>query len=223
MSKLKDALKVRDRWKQILLSHKAIAVIRSPNLETGWEMAQAVAQGGIKSIEIAWNSDRPEELVTKLRQELPERTVGVGTILELQELQKAIACGAQFVFSPHLNADLLRTAVEDYGIPIIPGALSPTEIVTAWQLGASAVKVFPIQAVGGANYIKSLQAPLGQISLIPTGGITLENAPAMISAGAIAVGLSSQLFPKSLVEAKDWQAITQRTKALLTSLNLSVN
>ena len=222
MSKLKDALKVRDRWKQLLLSHRAIAVIRSPNLEIGWEMAQAVAQGGIKSIEIAWNGDRPEELVTRLRKELPNCTVGVGTILELKELQKAIACGAQFVFSPHLNADLLRTAVEDYGIPTIPGALSPTEIITAWQLGASAVKVFPIQAVGGANYIKSLQAPLGQISLIPTGGITLENAPAMISAGAIAVGLSSQLFPKSLVEAKDWQAITQRTKAFLASLNLSV-
>lgn len=218
MSKVNDALEIRYRWQQLLLCHRAIAVIRSPNIEIGEKMAQAVAQGGIKLIEIAWNSDRPEALVTRLRKELPDCLVGVGTILERQQLQKAIACGAQFVFSPHFNHDLLTIAVEEYGIPIIPGTLSPTEIVTAWQLGASAVKVFPIQAVGGANYIKSLQAPLGHISLIPTGGITLENAPAMISAGAIAVGLSSQLFTKSLVEARDWQAIASHAESLLVSL-----
>ncbi|MGK7934576.1 MAG: bifunctional 4-hydroxy-2-oxoglutarate aldolase/2-dehydro-3-deoxy-phosphogluconate aldolase, partial [Xenococcaceae cyanobacterium] len=152
------------------------------------------------------------------RQELPDRIIGVGTILDNQQLQEAIACGTQFIFCPHLNPNLLLSAVQEYRIPLIPGALSPTEIVTAWQLGASAVKVFPIQALGGANYIKSLQAPLGHIDLIPTGGITLENAPAMISAGAIAVGLSSQLFPKSLVEAEDWQAVTKRTRTLLASL-----
>lgn len=218
MSKLNDVLKVRYHWQQLLLCHRAIAVIRSPNLETGLAMAVAVAQGGIKLIEIAWNSDRPEELVPRLRQELPDCTVGVGTILAPQQLQKAIACGTQFVFSPHLNPDLLTTAVKEYGIPTIPGTLSPTEIITAWQLGASAVKVFPIQAVGGVNYIKSLQAPLGQIALIPTGGITLDNAPAMIAAGAIAVGLSSELFPKSLVQARDWQAIASRAKSLLASL-----
>lgn len=218
MSQLSKFLEVRKSWQQLLLYHKAIAVIRSSQLETGLAMALAVAQGGIKIIEIAWNSDRPEQLVTLLRRELPDCTIGVGTILDHQQLQKAIACGAQFVFCPHLNPHLIATAVEKYHIPLIPGALSPTEIVTAWQLGASAVKVFPIQAVGGANYIQSLQAPLGQISLIPTGGITLENAPAMLSAGAIAVGLSSQLFPQSLVEAEDWQTITQRTQNLLANL-----
>ena len=220
MSKLSNSLQVRHHWQKLLLCHRAIAVIRSPQLEVGLTMAHAVAKGGLKIIEIGWNSDRPEELVALLRKELPDCTIGVGTILDSQQLQKAIACGTQFIFSPHLNPNLLTTAVKEYGIPTIPGALSPTEIVTAWQLGASAVKVFPIQAVGGANYIKSLQAPLGHIDLIPTGGITLENAPAMLSAGAIAVGLSSQLFPKSLVAAEDWQAITQRTKALLTSLKL---
>lgn len=223
MSKLSNSLQVRHHWQQLLLCHRAIAVIRSPQLEVGLAMAHAVAKGGIKLIEIAWNSDRPEELVTLLRKKLPDCTIGVGTILDSQQLQKAIACGTQFIFSPHLNRDLLTTAVEKYHMPLIPGALSPTEIVTAWQLGASAVKVFPIQAVGGANYIKSLQAPLGHISLIPTGGITIENAPAMISAGAIAVGLSSKLFPKSLVEAEDWQGITQRTQTLLASMKLSVN
>ncbi len=218
MSRLSNLGEVRYHWQQLLICHKAIAVIRSPQLEIGLAMAQAVAQGGIKIIEIAWNSDRPDQLVTLLRQELPDRIIGVGTILDNQQLQEAIACGTQFIFCPHLNPNLLLRAVQEYRIPLIPGALSPTEIVTAWQLGASAVKVFPIQALGGANYIKSLQAPLGHIDLIPTGGITLENAPAMISAGAIAVGLSSQLFPKSLVEAEDWQAVTKRTRTLLASL-----
>ena len=218
MSKLSNSLAVRHQWQQQLLCHRAIAVIRSPQLELGLAMAQAVARGGIKIIEIAWNSDRPDQLVTLLRRELPDCTIGVGTILDDRQLKNAIDCGTQFIFCPHLNPDLLTTAVEKYHIPLIPGALSPTEIVTAWQLGASAVKVFPIQAVGGANYIKSLQAPLGHIDMIPTGGVTLENAPAILSAGAIAVGLSSQLFPKSLVKIKDWQAITQRTQTLLASL-----
>ena len=161
MSKLSNSLQVRHHWQQLLICYRAkFAVIRSSQLEVGLAMAHAVAQGGIKVIEIAWNSDRPEELVTVLRREFPDCTIGVGTILDKQQLQKAIDCGTQFIFCPHLDPGLLITAVEKYHIPLIPGALSPTEIVTAWQLGASAVKVFPIQAVGGANYIKSLQAPL---------------------------------------------------------------
>lgn len=218
MSKLNNAQKIRIYWQKLLFCHRLIAVIRSPQLEIGLAMAHAVAEGGIKIIEIAWNSDRPEKLVSLLRRELPDCIIGVGTILDNQQLQKAIASGTQFIFCPHLNPSLLTTAVEEYHIPLIPGALSPTEIVTAWQLGASAVKVFPIQAIGGAKYIKSLQGPLGHISLIPTGGITLENALEMLSAGAIAVGLSSQLFPQSLVQAEDWQAIAGRAEALLTSL-----
>jgi 2-dehydro-3-deoxyphosphogluconate aldolase/(4S)-4-hydroxy-2-oxoglutarate aldolase len=100
----------------------------------------------------------------------------------------------------------------------VPGALTPTEIVTAWDSGATCVKVFPIEAVGGANYIKSLQGPLGHIPLIPTGGVTLENAKEFIKAGAIAVGLSGDLFPKPLIAAQDWDAIAQRAKTLKQQL-----
>ena len=112
---------------------------------------------------------------------------------------------------------MIQTAVA-HSIPIIPGALTPTEIVTAWQAGASCVKVFPVQAVGGASYIKSLQEPLGQIPLIPTGGVTLENAKEFIAAGAIAVGLSGQLFPPQLVELGDWEAIAQLAKNLIETI-----
>jgi 2-dehydro-3-deoxyphosphogluconate aldolase/(4S)-4-hydroxy-2-oxoglutarate aldolase len=125
--------------------------------------------------------------------------------------------GAQFLFTPHVNTALIKAAVAA-DVPIVPGALSPTEIVTAWDAGASCVKVFPIEAVGGTSYIKSLQGPLGHIPLIPTGGVRLENAMSFIAAGAIAVGLSGDLFPKPLIAAGDWEAIALRAKTLKEQL-----
>ena len=180
-------------------------------------MAKAVAAGGMQLIEITWNSDRAPDLISQLRSELPTCRIGTGTLLNLQQLREAIACGAQFLFTPHVDPVLIQAAV-DRDIPVIPGALSPTEIVTAWQAGASCVKVFPIQAVGGASYIKSLQGPLGEIPLIPTGGVTLENAPEFIQAGAIAVGLAGDLFPKQLLAAGNWEAIAQKARNLIPKL-----
>jgi 2-dehydro-3-deoxyphosphogluconate aldolase/(4S)-4-hydroxy-2-oxoglutarate aldolase len=128
-------------------------------------------------------------------------------------LREAIDAGAQFLFTPHVDITLIRAA-EEADIPIVPGALSPTEMIAAINAGASCVKVFPIQAVGGVNYIKALQGPLGHIPLIPTGGVNLGNAKEFIKAGAIAVGLSGDLFPKALVEAGNWEGITQLAKSL---------
>jgi 2-dehydro-3-deoxyphosphogluconate aldolase/(4S)-4-hydroxy-2-oxoglutarate aldolase len=112
---------------------------------------------------------------------------------------------------------LIQLAVAQ-NIPIIPGALSPTEIVSAWQAGASSVKVFPVQALGGAGYIQSLQAPLGNIPLIPTGGVTLANAQSFLAAGAVAVGLSGQLFPRQAVADGNWDAIAQQATVLVHCL-----
>ena len=204
-------------WLTLLQQTRAIAVIRTAKIEQGRQMALAVAAGGIQLIEITWNSDRPTELIQQLRLELPNCTIGTGTLLTLNQLKEAVAAEAQFLFTPHVDPVMIQTAVA-HSIPIIPGALTPTEIVTAWQAGASCVKVFPVQAVGGASYIKSLQGPLGQIPLIPTGGVTLENAKEFIAAGAIAVGLSGQLFPQQLVELGDWEAIAQIAKNLLQQL-----
>lgn len=180
-------------------------------------MALAIATGGMSLIEITWNSDRAPELISQLRLELPHCMIGTGTLLNQEQLRQAIDAGAQFLFTPHVDTALIAAAVEA-GVPIVPGALSPTEIVTAWNAGASCVKVFPIEAVGGANYIKALQGPLGYIPLIPTGGVTLENAKELIAAGAIAVGLSGELFPKSLIAIEAWEAIAQRAKILKSHL-----
>ena len=204
-------------WLTLLQQTRAIAVIRTAKIEQGRQMALAVAAGGIQLIEITWNSDRPTELIQQLRVELPNCTIGTGTLLTLDQLKEAIAAGAQFLFTPHVDPVMIQTAVA-HSIPIIPGALSPTEIVTAWQAGASCVKVFPVSSVGGASYIKSLQGPLGNIPLIPTGGVTLENAKEFIAAGAIAVGLSGQLFPQQLVAQGNWSEIAQLAKNLMQQL-----
>lgn len=180
-------------------------------------MARAVAASGLELIEIAWNSDQAPELIAQLRKELPHCQIGVGTIMDRAGLKDAISSGIQFCFSPHTNPDLIEMARE-HNIPVIPGALTPTEIVTAWQAGATCVKVFPVQSVGGSNYIHSIQGPLGHIPLIPTGGVTLENAVAFIERGAIAVGLSSSLFPHSSIQDQNWHEITQRCSSLRSKL-----
>ena len=197
-----------------LQQHRAIAVIRSLDMTVGYHMALAVANGGVHWIEITWNSHRPAELITQLRQALPDCYIGAGTLLTVEQLHQAIASGAQFLFSPHTDPRMIQAA-KTAQIPMIPGALSPTEIVTAWQAGATAVKVFPIVSMGGVSYLKSLKAPLGQIPLIPTGGVTIKNAQDFIQAGAVAVGLSGDLFPSNLVTAQNWQGITQRARQLM--------
>jgi 2-dehydro-3-deoxyphosphogluconate aldolase/(4S)-4-hydroxy-2-oxoglutarate aldolase len=204
-------------WLEIVNKEQVIAVIRAFPKALGKQLAQAMRQGGVRLIEITWNSDQPEVLIPELREEMPDCIIGTGTIFTVEELNSAIAQGAQFAFSPHVDSQLIETALAN-NFPIIPGALSPTEIITAWQAGATAVKVYPAQAMGGVNYIKSLQAPLGNIPLIPTGGVTLANAKDFIHAGATAVGLSSQLFPKDLVAAENWQAISQQALKLKQTL-----
>lgn len=204
---------MRDCWLNLLQRYRTIAVVRSPRLELGYHMAAAVARSGMGLIEITWNTDRAGELIASLRADFPHLTIGTGTILTLDDLENALSAGAQFIFTPHVSANLIQAAT-DAGVPIVPGALSPTEIVSAWQSGASCVKVFPISAVGGASYLQSLRGPLGHIPLIPTGGVTAANAPELLAAGAVAVGLAGDLFPKEILAAGNWDGITHRCHLL---------
>ena len=207
-------------WLTLLKKHRAIAVIRAEKKDLARQMALAVASGGMQLIEVTWNTPEAAELIVELRRQLPHCIIGTGTLLNLQQTQEAIEAGAQFLFTPHVDVSIIHTAVNQ-NIPVIPGALTPTEIVTAWTQGANCVKVFPIQAVGGSRYIKSLKAPLKQIPLIPTGGVTLDNAAEFLQSGAIAIGLSSELFPKNLLISESWDLITQRTETLLKNLKSS--
>lgn len=204
-------------WLEQLRQQRAIAVIRAPKFLLGQQMAMAVAAGGLELIEITWDSQQAPRLIAQLRQDLPTCQVGVGTLLTVADLQAALRAGAQFCFSPHVDSAMIATAIA-HDIPMIPGALSPTEILTAWQAGASCVKVFPVGVMGGCDYIRALQGPLGHIPLIPTGGIKLAQVAGYVQAGAIAMGLASDLFPPTALAEGNWAAITQRTQALLTQL-----
>ncbi len=201
-------------WLSLLQQHRIIAVVRADNVSVAREMALAAAAGGIKLIEIAWNTDRAESLIPKLQQELPDCKIGTGTILDISMAERAIACGCSFLFTPHTNSEIIAKGIE-HNIPVIAGALTPTEIITAWQAGAAAVKVFPIKIMGGVDYLQCLQPVLRDIPLIPTGGITLQNADKFLEAGAIAVGISSDLFSSEAVMEDDWTTIIARSQALI--------
>jgi 2-dehydro-3-deoxyphosphogluconate aldolase/(4S)-4-hydroxy-2-oxoglutarate aldolase len=201
-------------WISLLQQHRIIAVIRADNVVTAREMALAAAAGGIKLIEIAWNTDRAESLIPKLQQELPDCKIGTGTVLDVDSVERAIGCGCSFLFTPHTNPELIAKGVES-NIPVIAGALTPTEIITAWQAGAAAVKVFPIKVFGGVEYLKCLQPVLRDIPLIPTGGITIQNADQFLAAGAIAVGISSHLFSPEAIAEDDWTTIIARSQTLI--------
>jgi len=181
-------------------------------------MAEAVATGGMELIEVTWNSAQPAKLLHRLQTEFPHCSIGAGTLLTSADLQMAIDAGAEFLFTPHTSLELIQRAVAQR-LPIVPGALTPTEILTAWQAGATCVKVFPIETMGGAAYIRHLQGPIGQIPLIPTGGVTLENASRLIAAGAVAVGLAGQLFPQEAIVQGDWAYVRERASHLMQELS----
>lgn len=197
-----------------LQHHRILAVIRAPRFQTGLRMAQAAATGGLGLIEITWTSHHPADLVAELRHTLPRCCIGAGTLLSLADLEAAAAAGAEFGFSPYTDPAMLRWAIA-HGFPLVPGALTPTEIAAAWQAGAPAVKVFPITAVGGPSYLRHLRAPLGHIPLVPTGGVTPDNAAPLLQAGATAVALSTGLFSPPWVDMENWLAITQTAQTLV--------
>ncbi|MFZ4638973.1 MAG: bifunctional 4-hydroxy-2-oxoglutarate aldolase/2-dehydro-3-deoxy-phosphogluconate aldolase [Nodosilinea sp.] len=201
----------------LLQQYRAIAVLRCQNLDQALPLALALAAGGLRLMEVTWNSPCPGPLLTQLRQSLPHCQIGAGTLLSMADLEAARAAGAAFAFSPHTDQAMVTWAI-NHGLPFVPGALTPSEIVTAWQAGATAVKVFPITAVGGVAYLRSLGGPLDNIPLVPTGGVSLENAPQLLAAGAIAVGLSTALCPPDEIARGDWPMITTRAQTLVESL-----
>jgi 2-dehydro-3-deoxyphosphogluconate aldolase / (4S)-4-hydroxy-2-oxoglutarate aldolase len=201
-------------WLSLLQQQRVIAVIRATTASIARESALAAAAGGIKLMEITWNTDNAESLIPKLQSELPDCKIGTGTILNLDMAERAIASGCSFIFTPHTSVEIIELGCTA-NVPVIAGALTPTEILTAWQAGAAAVKVFPIKAVGGVGYLECLQPVLGDIPLIPTGGVTVENTSLFLQSGAIAVGISSDLFPPATVNKDDWTAVISKAQLLM--------
>lgn len=189
---------------------KVIAIIRTGDPETALAQAVAVLDAGLLSVEVTFTTPDAMAVVRQLVRDYPTATVGAGTVLDVGQARAAIDGGARFLVSPHVADDVVAVGVEA-GIACFPGAATATEILRAHRAGAAAVKLFPASAFG-PSYLREIHAPLPQVPLIPTGGITVAAVPDWLAAGALAVGLGSGLTAGSSAEIRD------RVAGLLTSL-----
>ncbi|QKY70247.1 bifunctional 4-hydroxy-2-oxoglutarate aldolase/2-dehydro-3-deoxy-phosphogluconate aldolase [Lentibacillus sp. CBA3610] len=189
-----------------------VAVIRHSTPDTVIPVVQALKEGGVRSIELTAETKGIAGLIEKVRHEFGDDImIGGGTILDPETAKEVISAGAEFVVSPTLNVDTIKVA-KRYGKLAVPGALTPTEILTAYEHGADMVKVFPANMFG-PSYIKSIHGPLPQIPLMVTGGITLDNMQAYLEAGSVAVGVGSNLAdPRKLYSEKDFEDLKEKAR-----------
>ncbi len=192
-----------------------VPVVRAESADEAGRAIAAIMAGGVPVLEITMTVPGAVKLIESLAARFgAEAVVGAGTVLDPETARACILAGAQFVVSPSTNLATIACC-RRYGVPVMPGALTPTEVVTAWEAGADMVKIFPCSALGGASYIKALKAPLPQIDLIPTGGVNLQTAADFIKAGSTALGVGADLVDlKALREGKD-ALLTERAQKLV--------
>ncbi len=201
-----------------MISEGLIPVIRVSSAQEAIDVSDAIKEGGVTLVEITMSVqgaiDVIKDLTKKYRDEI---IVGAGTVLDPETGRAALLSGAQFIVSPTLNLDLIELA-HRYSAVVIPGAMTPTEILTAWNAGADMVKVFPAAQLGGPEYLKALKGPLPQILLVPTGGVNLQNAGTFIKAGAAALGVGGELVDKKALREKKFNIITENARAFLKAI-----
>lgn len=189
-----------------------VGILRGVNLRHLPPLVTAALSGGLANLEITMNSAAAADQIREaIRLAGPRLNVGAGTVIGLDQLQLALGAGASFIVTPIVEEQVIRRCRE-LGVPVFPGAFSPTEVVRAWDLGAAMVKVFPAE-VAGPGYIKSLKAPLPHIKLLPTGGVDLNTISEYLKAGADGFGIGSPLFNKDRIAAEDWLWIEQQCRA----------
>ena len=191
-----------------------VPVLRAENEDLALAIAAAIADGGVTVLEVTMTVPGAIGVMRRLAKERPDVLIGAGTVLDPETARMCILEGAQFVLSPALNVKTVELC-QRYSIAVLPGALTPTEVVAAWQCGADVVKVFPAQAMGGAAYLKSLKAPLPQIDLIPTGGVSLLTARDFLEAGAYALGVGADLVDARAVAEGNSDKITRTAREYL--------
>lgn len=185
---------------QRVLDGGIVAIIRATSGDQLVNVARALYEGGIDVIEVTFTVPNVLEILAAVRKDLGKKILlGAGTVLDPETCRAALLAGAEFIVSPSLNLDVIKLC-KRYGKLVMPGAFTPTEIVTAWEAGADIVKLFPADCVG-PNYLKALRGPLPQVRILPTGGVDLKTLPDFFKAGACAVGLGGQLVEKAAVES----------------------
>lgn len=188
-----------------------VAVIRAESGEKLVDVAEALLAGGVEVMEVTFTVPKAVQVLEKVADKLGKRVLlGAGTVLDPETCRAALLAGAEFIVSPTVNVQVIETC-KRYGKLVMPGAFTPTEVVTAWQAGADIVKVFPSE-ITGPRYLKALHGPLPQIRLMPTGGVNLETATDFLKAGACALGVGSSLVDPKLVAAGDFKKIESLAK-----------
>ncbi|HWU38013.1 MAG TPA: bifunctional 2-keto-4-hydroxyglutarate aldolase/2-keto-3-deoxy-6-phosphogluconate aldolase [Candidatus Acidoferrum sp.] len=201
-----------------LISQGLVPVIRVATAREAMEAADAIKEGGCTLLEVTMSVPGAIDVIKELAQKYKDEILlGAGTVLDPETGRAALLAGAQFIVSPTLNIDLIHLC-HRYSAVVIPGALTPTEILTAWNAGADLVKVFPAAQVGGPEYIKAIRAPLPQILLVPTGGVNLQNAAGFIKAGSAALGVGGELVDKQAMKEKKFHVVTENTRAFLRTI-----
>ena len=186
-----------------------IAIMRAQSSDQLLAAADAILAGGVDVIEVTMTTPGALDTIRQAVAKYSEQVAfGAGSVLDAETARSAILAGAQFIVSPTLNLEMIHIC-KRYGVPVIPGAYTPTEILTAWEAGADLVKVFPAE-VGGPAYIKAIKAPLPQIRLVPVGGVDLNTTAEFIRAGAAAVGVGSALINQKLLDEGNFSEITRR-------------
>jgi len=185
-----------------------LPVLRADSSEQAVAIADAIVAGGISVLEVTMTVPGAIDVIRTLVKQSKGLLIGAGTVLDPETARACMLAGAQFIVSPTLNLNTIALCLR-YGVAVIPGALTPTEVLTAWEAGADIVKVFPCSAVGGAKYLKALHGPMPQLKLIPTGGVSLATAEEFLRSGALALGVGSDLVDTKAVAQGKPEIITE--------------
>lgn len=197
---------------KILIQGGVVPVVRASSADDAMKIVDAIKDGGINIIEITMTVPHAIRVMEAVAKKFKgDVLLGAGTVLDAETARVSILAGAEFVVSPCLNGDLIRIC-KRYTKIAIPGAMTPTEILKAWEMGADIVKVFPAGNLGGPEYIKAIKAPLPQILLNPTGGVNLKNAGEFIKAGASVISIGSALVDKKAVAEGRFEVLTEKAK-----------
>jgi len=198
-----------------------IPIVRAQSAEDALLAAEAVLSGGINIAEITMTVPNALRVMERVAEHHGEKVLlGAGTILDPETCRSALLAGAEFIVTPSLDARVIEVA-RRYSKPCFPGALTPTEIVAAWQAGADMVKIFPCGPVGGPKYIKALKGPFPQIDFVPTGGVNLETTPEFIKAGAAAVAAGSELVDAKALREANLEVITSNARKFVEAVRLA--
>jgi len=198
-----------------LKAEKVIALIRADSSASLLDCARALSAGGLNCIELTMTTPNAIELCAQVAKELPQVLLGLGTVLDADTARRGIAAGAKFIVTPAVRPTVIAVC-QELNVPILSGALTPTEAYTAHELGADVIKIFPAEFFGPA-YIKSLKAPFPKLEFLPTGGVTPETVGDFLKAGAFATAAGSALVAPAALKSGDWAVITARAKQFVAA------